>query len=83
MSPIQDQDDDRHGLVSSDLKVEFALMGRDIDLLKKQSEEIKKELSTLKGYFTKAFMGAAGLVGLYFIDWLLTGGISHVVLPTR
>jgi hypothetical protein len=63
----------------SDLKIEIAIARKDIDVIRDKVIDVHKDLEKIRGYFSKALVGAAVLVGTYFLKWLLTGGLSAVV----
>lgn len=63
----------------SDLKIEIAVARKDIDVIRDKVAEVHKELEKIRGYFSKALVGSAILVGTYFIKWLLSGGLNSVI----
>ena len=78
----------------AELKTEIAIIRTDLEHMQEYSDEfreaikaelvqIRSDIKDIKGYFLKATMAAAGTVAVYFLQWILTGGLSHVVAAVR
>lgn len=59
-----------------ELKVELAIMKKDIEQLQKDVENIQEEISEIKGWAMKAFWIVAGAVLLQVTTFVLNGGLN-------
>ena len=69
--PREDQD--------IDIRVELAVMRKDIDAIREKVTDAHKDLEQIRGYFIKAFLGIGVLIGTYIVRWILTGGLESVL----
>lgn len=61
---------------NADLRIEIAVLKRDLDAIKHDVDEIKEELRAIRGYVVKAILGIAGIIGVVLVRWVLMGGLS-------
>lgn len=59
-----------------DLRIDMALVKRDIDSVQSDIGEIKQTLAEIRSYFIKVVLGAGALVGAAVIKWILSGGLT-------
>lgn len=64
---------------NKNIDLDVGLLKKDVAELNGRVEEIQNDIKTIKGYFVKIMLGGASVVGTYFLQWLLGGGLSHVV----
>lgn len=61
---------------NADLRIEIAVIKKDLDAIKRDVDEIKAELRAIRGYVVKAILGIGGVVGIVLVRWVIMGGLS-------
>src|SRR5579859_42002 len=60
-------------------EINIAILQNDLKHVGEEVTDIKEDLKTIKGYFVKVIIGIGSIVGLYFFQWILQGGLYHLV----
>lgn len=74
MTPADKRDNEFY-----DLRLEIAIVKKDIESLQINVGEIKEEIGEIKGWATKAFWIVAGAIILQLTTFVLNGGLHAII----
>lgn len=61
---------------NADLRIDIAVVKRDLLEVKNDIEEVRKDLASIRGYFFKFLLGIGSLIGAAVVRWILSGGLA-------
>lgn len=60
-------------------QLDIALLQKDLQQIRDQVVDIRDDVKSIKNYFVKALIGIGSVVGVYFLQWILGGGLASVI----